>query len=121
MADPKDYAKMEAFMHSLCNRWEWTEAERTLFQSKAVQTYAANVELLSTMTPRQYFEAFPEWTGRIEQALKLVETEQAALAEAATEADEVKKLRAEMDDLKAKVVELTKPTDAVSTTPIPGV
>lgn len=110
MADQPNYAKLTAFMDNLCDRENWTEAERAhLYRSEDVRYYAVNVRMLETMSAREYFDEDAKRLERILAAAAAVEAE-AQAAQAQT--DELAALKQQVADLSATVAELSKPKAA---------
>lgn len=94
-----DYTKHIAFMDSLVNRHEWTEAERSSFyQAEPVRYWGIVVRTLGAVKPEQFFLENVEWTARVEKAMQIVESEK-KLKE--SEQDQFAQLIKRIDDLEA--------------------
>lgn len=96
--------KLEKFVEAAISNHQHPVYQAGWAKSNILQHYAANVHTLGAIKPQVWFQQYPDWTIRLNEAMVYCETEQ---AKADAEKSEEQKLRADVDSLTATLADLT--------------
>lgn len=78
-----DYRKLQAFLEAALTNPRHPIFTIGFSKSSILQHYATNVVLLQAVKPEQWFNDYPDYVTRLEEAIKILETpEPAPVAEA---------------------------------------
>lgn len=79
-----DYKKLQAFVEAALTNPKHPIYTIGYAKSSILQHYATNVMVLEAIKPEQWFKEYPQYTAKIEEAIKILETpEPAPVVEAA--------------------------------------
>jgi hypothetical protein len=100
MADEHDYKRLQAFVEAALTNPRHPLYSIGYAKSELLTHYATNVIALEVIKPEQWFKEYPQYTARLEEAIKILETPEPEI------------VLPSHDEIMKEVAKMLEPTDS---------